>query len=158
MTANNPWDAALARIETKVNRHSFYTWFKPTGFAGVVGNSIQVRVPDSMFREWLLKHYSAVITEALAEVQPEGLTVEFVTDPGGPESPEPTAGATTADSVNFAVPVGPGLNPRYTFDTFVVGSSNQFARSRVPRRRGSSIPLLQPAVHLRRRRSRQDAL
>ena len=32
MSGTNIWDAVLARIETKVNRHSFYTWFKPTAF------------------------------------------------------------------------------------------------------------------------------
>jgi len=34
MTGSNVWDQVLSRIETKVNRHIFYTWFKPTSFVG----------------------------------------------------------------------------------------------------------------------------
>ena len=63
------WDQILSRIETKVNRHSFYTWFKPTSFVADGGNSITVRVPNPLFKDWLTKHYSVVLSEALAEVR-----------------------------------------------------------------------------------------
>ena len=43
----NIWDQLLGRIETKVNRHSFYTWFKPTSLVADGGGSIQVRVPNA---------------------------------------------------------------------------------------------------------------
>ena len=62
------WDQILTRIETKVNRHSFYTWFKPTAFVADGGTSITVRVPNSLFKDWLTKHYSVVLSEALVEV------------------------------------------------------------------------------------------
>ena len=65
----NLWDQILARIETKVNRHSFYTWFKPTSFISEDAASITVRVPNNLFKEWLTKHYSGVIAESLAEVK-----------------------------------------------------------------------------------------
>jgi chromosomal replication initiation ATPase DnaA len=61
----NIWDRVLSRIETKVNRHSFYTWFKPTSFVSDDGEAIRVRVPNVLFRDWLTKHYSVVLTEAL---------------------------------------------------------------------------------------------
>ena len=72
MTASNIWDQVLARIETKVNRHSFYTWFKPTAFVAERDGAIRVRVPNALFRDWLTKHYAAVIEEALTEVQRPG--------------------------------------------------------------------------------------
>ena len=62
------WDQVLGRIETKVNRHSFYTWFKPTSFVAEGNNAITVRVPNQLFKDWLTKHYSLVLTEALAGV------------------------------------------------------------------------------------------
>ena len=65
----NTWDQVLARVETKVNRHSFYTWFKPTSFIAEDGVSISVRVPNTLFKEWLTKHYAGVIAEALGECQ-----------------------------------------------------------------------------------------
>ena len=129
----NLWEQILARVETKVNRHSFYTWFKPTTFIGADSRTISVRVPNPLFKDWLTKHYTGVIAEALGEVQKEGLDVNFVAEPqaegslvaiGGEESPPLETEAT------LAVQPGPaGLNPRYTFDTFIVGSSNQFAHA-----------------------------
>src|SRR5688572_30974150 len=89
MTGSNIWDQVLARIETKVNRHSFYTWFKPTAFVADREGAIRVRVPNALFRDWLTKHYAAVIDEALAEVQRPGSPVTFVTeDMGEPLVPE----------------------------------------------------------------------
>ena len=59
----NLWDEILARIETKVNRHSFYTWFKPTSFLALDATSVRVRVPNALFRDWLVKHYSGVMAK-----------------------------------------------------------------------------------------------
>ena len=63
------WDQILARIETKVNRHSFYTWFRPTTLVSDGGSALTIRVPNPLFKDWLTKHYSVVLSEALAEVR-----------------------------------------------------------------------------------------
>src|SRR5215467_10625195 len=76
----NLWEQVLARVETKVNRHSFYTWFKPTSFVGEDRSTVTVRVPNALVKDWLTKHYSAVITEAMTEVKRSGLAVNFVSD------------------------------------------------------------------------------
>ena len=129
------WDLVLARIETKVNRHSYYTWFKPTAFVSDSGQVITVRVPDALVKDWLTKHYSSVLLEALQDVDRVGTAISFLTDSqlvsfentdhGGVDvsaSPEADLAATKAAGTS-------GLNPRYTFDTFIVGSSNQFAHA-----------------------------
>ena len=125
------WDQILSRVETKVNRHSFYTWFKPTAFVADGGSSITVRVPNALFKDWLTKHYSVVLSEALTEVRRSGAALVFVAE-GGNAAPssreEPAAIDTTAD-VADAVATGGFLNSRYTFDTFIVGPSNQFAHA-----------------------------
>jgi chromosomal replication initiator protein len=128
----NVWDQILARIETKVNRHSFYTWFKPTSFVSDDGPSVTVRVPNALFKDWLTKHYSTVINEALGEVHRGSLTINFVPDatPDGAIvalSPDETAVLQAAAPPPLPGPAG--LNPRYTFNTFIVGSSNQFAHA-----------------------------
>jgi chromosomal replication initiator protein len=130
MIASNIWDLVLTRIETKVNRHSFYTWFKPTAFIAEGGNGIRVRVPNVLFRDWLTKHYSAVIDEALAEVQRAGARVEFATDdaPEAPVAAPPPTSDAEADVDEGADDLGI-LSPRYSFDTFIVGPSNQFAHA-----------------------------
>src|SRR5215210_2268793 len=76
----NLWDEILARIETKVNRHSFYTWFRPTTFVSEDRTSVTVRVPNALFKDWLTKHYSAVITEATSELKRPNLSIAFVSD------------------------------------------------------------------------------
>jgi hypothetical protein len=50
------WDQILARIETKVNRHSFYTWFRPTALLADGGSQLTIRVPNPLFKDWLTKH------------------------------------------------------------------------------------------------------
>ena len=76
----NLWDQILARVETKVNRHSFYTWFKPTSFVAEDAAAVTVRVPNALFKDWLTKHYSGVISEAMAEVNQQALDVNFVAE------------------------------------------------------------------------------
>src|ERR1700704_551745 len=76
----NLWDEILARIETKVNRHSFYTWFRPTTFIREDGTSVSVRVPNALFKDWLTKHFSGAIPEAMTELRRGNLSVTFVAD------------------------------------------------------------------------------
>jgi len=130
------WDDILARIETKVNRHSFYTWFRPTSFVAEDRLSVTVRVPNPLFKDWLTKHYAGVIAEAMTEVQRPNLALNFVADPQAdiamiPLSPDEAAALESGPPAAVPAPLpGPaGLNPRYTFDTFIVGSSNQFAHA-----------------------------
>jgi chromosomal replication initiator protein len=133
MSGSNIWEQVLSCLETKVNRHSFLTWFKPTAFVADRGQTVQVRVPNPLFRDWLVKHYAAVVDEAMAEVGRGAAAVEFVVEdvlPAAgaplPQPPEEPAGA----PVNQPEITSPaGLNPRYAFDTFIVGPSNQFAHA-----------------------------
>jgi len=133
--ASSIWDQVLSRIETKVNRHSFYTWFKPTSFISDNAGSINVRVPNQLFKDWLTKHYSVVIAEALAEVSRAGTVVVFMAEGTTVEEPPvELVAATEAFALeppqNSQPATSPGgLNPRYTFDTFIVGPSNQFAHA-----------------------------
>jgi chromosomal replication initiator protein len=144
----NIWEQVLARVEGKVGRHSFYTWFRPTTFLSEDRSSITVSVPNSMFIDWLPRHYSPVLAEALAEVKRPGVTVNFVAESSADAppiqlGPNETAASEQPGTVTYPSAVSSnamhdasgaqgavvGLNPRYTFDTFIVGSSNQFAHA-----------------------------
>src|SRR4026208_1675183 len=118
----NLWDEILARIETKVNRHSFYTWFRPTTFVAEDQASVTVRVPNALFKDWLTKHYATVITEATAELRRPQLVVTFIAEPQGDVATIPPGAEEVATlesgSASSAQPGTAGLNPRYTFDTF----------------------------------------
>jgi chromosomal replication initiator protein len=132
----NPWEEILARIESKVNRHSFYTWFKPTTFVAENTGAIIVRVPNPLFTDWLTKHYSGVIREAMGELKRSALSVSFVAELSGDSTPTPLSAEDNRVAIGSpemplpeAAAGSAGLNPRYTFDTFIVGSSNQFAHA-----------------------------
>ena len=118
----NLWDDVLARVESKVNRHSFATWFRPTTSLGLQGSTLHVRVPNAQFKDWLAKNYHSVITEALEELGRAEVHVLFDCEPDALLSADMPA-------TDKETPTLAPLNPKYTFESFVVGSSNQFARA-----------------------------
>jgi chromosomal replication initiator protein len=120
----NLWDDVLARVESKVNRHSFATWFRPTRFENIDGAQMRIRVPNAHFKEWLAKNYQGVITEALQDLGRPEMNVVFDCEPE-PSAPPQQESAGNGDRDGL----GAALNPKYTFDSFVVGSSNQFAHA-----------------------------
>lgn len=134
------WDQVLSRIEDQVGRHSFSTWFKPTTLLADGGHTLSIRVPNLLFVEWLPKHYSVVLAEAMRDVgRPEAKLV-FVPDAASQAGSAPVAIVPAEQpgppqpSIRVANPEPEPLRagsliPRYTFDTFIVGPSNQFAHA-----------------------------
>ena len=140
------WDQVLSRIEDQVGRHSFSTWFKPTSLLSDDGQTLSIRVPNLLFVEWLPKHYSVVLAEAVREAGRPDAKLVFVPDaaagarrgveaargsegPDGPRSAETPAPHVTVTNNEPEPFRAGGLIPRYTFDTFIVGPSNQFAHA-----------------------------
>ena len=132
------WDQILSRIETKVNRHSFYTWFKPTSFVARrrrFHHASGSRTSSS--RTGSTKHYSVVLSEALDRSPASGSrrscsSPEGVAAPGaaaGRRSPPAATERPEAAGRRQPPTALGGLNQRYTFDTFIVGPSNQFAHA-----------------------------
>ena len=126
--SGNIWNHILARIETKVNRHSFYTWFKPTSFLEDEGQIVTVQVPNDLFRDWLTKHYADVIGEAVDELNRHGTVISFVTATAT-SAPSISTPPPTSDPASHRPQTVAPLNQRYTFSKFVVGPSNQFAHA-----------------------------
>ena len=131
MSGSSIWDQVLDRIESKVGRHPFHTWFKPTSLLEDAGRQLLVRVPNLLFTEWLSKHYSMVLAEALRDVGRPDVELLFVPDDevGALPSPGVAAGRKPDEPPMVLPPAPAGLNPRYSFDTFIVGPSNQFAHA-----------------------------
>jgi chromosomal replication initiator protein len=140
------WDQVLTRIEDQVGKHSFSTWFKPTTLLADGGRSLSISVPNLLFVEWLPKHYSVVLAEALRDVGRPDVQLVFVPETAAsrvgtasvlpeiarasPGQPRITEVPDANDDGVSPVPQRAGsLIPRYTFDTFIVGPSNQFAHA-----------------------------
>jgi chromosomal replication initiator protein len=153
VSAVNPWIRILSALEKKVIRQSFDTWFKPTRFSHVNGRTLYVRVPTPEFQH-IGDKYADLIQEAVDANALELDDVVFVTaeeDPSVPpvredggfapvstHSPHAANGQRNQQQrSNGALPRQQGfdwntaaqLNPRYTFDCFVIGGGNQFARA-----------------------------
>ena len=126
--SSNLWDEILARIENKVSRYIFHTWFKPTKFLDNDDHAITVLVPNDGFRQWLTRHYAGVIKEAADELGRPGTTISLITDDSAP-NPADSEGA-ASPRLPAAAPGPPAQHQqRYTFEEFVVGPSNQFAHA-----------------------------
>jgi chromosomal replication initiator protein len=123
----NVWDKILQHMERRVNAHSFSTWFRPTRLESTENGHILIRVPTPIFRKRLTQTYGDLLQAVLIEVGQADTQIDFIcseSDSGSASATAPPAQAKLDfDSANHQ------LNPRYTFETFVVGSSNQFAHA-----------------------------
>jgi chromosomal replication initiator protein len=135
--APNPWLRILDALEKKINRHSYDTWLKPTRYSHSSGGVLFVRVPNAEFRQ-VQDKYADLIQEALDNLGLEYQDVQFVAPDDGPSatpvrhdgglSHQPIAASHPSQS-RFDWDGAAQLNPRYTFDAFVIGSGNQFAHA-----------------------------
>jgi chromosomal replication initiator protein len=136
------WKSVLSRLETRLDPHTFNTWLRPTALAWQDDTALHVSVPNDVFRDWLRDNYSDLIRDALAELTGGPLAVEFTTGTTSPQRELPTTSANTAtvdvssdvpleSAVPFeeSGPVSGPLNSKYTFESFVVGASNQLAHA-----------------------------
>jgi chromosomal replication initiator protein len=129
----NPWTRILDALEKKINRHSYDTWLKPTKFSHTSGGILFVRVPGADFLRAGDK-YADLIQEAIDNLGLELQDVKFVTPEDDPAAtPVRHDGGLTAggagSQARFDWDGAAQLNPRYTFDAFVIGSGNQFAHA-----------------------------
>src|SRR6201993_4399301 len=132
----NPWTRILDALEKKINRHSYDTWLKPTRYSHASGGILFVRVPTVEFRHAGDK-YADLIQEAIDNLGLGFNDVKFVTPEDDPAATPVrhdgglSAGPVTANpsQSRFDWDGAAQLNPRYTFDAFVIGSGNQFAHA-----------------------------
>jgi chromosomal replication initiator protein len=130
------WSDVLDVIRSELNTPTFKTWFEHTSPVEIAGDSLVVAVQNEFAREWLDSRYSGLLRSALFEVMGREVTVSFTVPadamvvPGGgqarapePEGEEAPERATPSRSDNGQ------LSPKYTFDSYVIGASNQFAHA-----------------------------
>jgi len=127
----NLWEQVLRKIEPKLNDQVFDTWLKPTHQVSMTEDILEVEVPSSFFAEWISSHYLPMLRDSLSEIHPGDLAIRFK---ARPEEEDVVLDAPTERFLRRrpAAALSPGagtLNPRYTFESFVVSSSNQFAHA-----------------------------
>jgi len=117
------WNQTLDLIEKKVSGPSFETWLKDTEAVNYIGDTLIVGVPTDFVKEWLDNRYAQLIRDVLNEITGLNLKVNFIV---GTEIPVVETRNTKSyrDEV-----ISAQLNPKYTFESFVIGNSNRFAHA-----------------------------
>ena len=122
------WTRLLASASQKLAPAVMDSWVRPCRLLAVEGDHVRIGAPNRFSRDWVTQHHLDVLRQAAVEAlggQPRiTIVVDASITPAADDAPPPTPGGRPA-----AIGTAEGLNPRYTFDTFVVGSSNQFAQA-----------------------------
>jgi chromosomal replication initiator protein len=145
------WSALQSGIRTRVQPGQFETWFRRAALVHADDGILRIALQDKFSRGWLESHYREVIEAAAKEILGSPRRAEFVVDPEAlarplaalasgsrPEAPEerarahagptsPASGPTSTIDSGLLIASDLGLNPKYTFDNFVVGPCNRFA-------------------------------
>src|SRR3990167_3369360 len=135
------WEEALGQLREKLGKQNFETWIQPIRMRARDGAEITLEVPNKFFRDWLMEHFLTSIQETLSILSQQNVKLSVIVDQQLQKSraleKKPEREKPKPSRVN-------NLIPKYNFENFVVGASNQFAHAASP----AGGPL-QPVIHLR---------
>ncbi len=119
------WQRLLATLEGKLPDTALDSWLRPCRLAAIDGDILRVAAPNKFTRDWLTQHHVAALEAAARDVLGGAprVVIELDREPGR------AAPAPTAPSASAPAALTTGLSSRYTFQSFVVGNSNQFAQA-----------------------------
>lgn len=133
------WNSVLVEIELSVSKPNFNTWFKDTYISKQEDGVVLVNVPNNFVREWLVKKYNSFILRSLRNLSPSVRSLEYIVSKDEPKKKLQVE--TTAQNPTFGTSIGElplnefyinkedNLNPKYTFDSFIVGPFNELAHA-----------------------------
>jgi len=123
------WDEVLLVIKPQINDQSYSTWFEPIKAVSISDDILTVTIPSKFYSEWLEEHYHRLIYSALEEVLGSNARLEFIVNKSNGNGEEETQSLFPQRKQQFIKDKFAQFNSRYTFDTFVEGACNQFARA-----------------------------
>ena len=127
------WDGCIPELRARLSDGNFTAWFSQTRAASLDGETFVLAVPSQFVRDWIQSRYVDEMRTVLSEISGRPLAVALVADESLAPEMEPDAPAKTtqtADSPENRTGVETlGFHPKYTFDSFVIGSSNRFAHA-----------------------------
>jgi chromosomal replication initiator protein len=123
---SNFWDQIKSRIASKISPQDFQNWFMRTSFEGADGKILRVTVPDQVTKDWMEQEYAEEIRHSIRELHLEVDRIVYL--PGAAVFAAPAPSENGGLEPIFASASGQ-LNPKFRFDNYVVGSSNQFANA-----------------------------
>jgi chromosomal replication initiator protein len=132
MDTKELWNNVLLEIETSVSKANFATWFKETKISGFENGVIYLSVPNTFVQEWLTKKFHSLVLKLLRQSSESIHTLEYVIKEESKAKNQyiPTKQTSPTKELplsEYYVNKDDNLNPRYTFESFVVGPFNELA-------------------------------
>lgn len=122
------WNQTLGVLKQELSTRSFDIWIQPVRPVKLDASALTLEVPNPFFKEWIVEHYLSLIQSALARSSGRVLDLEVVVQKqpqAVPQTPEQSGQLVE----RFRTPQEASLNPKYTFESFVVGPANRFAHA-----------------------------
>jgi chromosomal replication initiator protein len=126
------WEYILSQVELSISSANFNTWFKTSAIVKIEDGIVFIGVPSPFFRDWYQKNFHKLLLKIVRDISIEFRNIEYmiVKDISRKQPKEPRTRREQTPELplnEFYINKSDNLNPRYTFDTFVVGSFNQVA-------------------------------
>ena len=126
----NLWDKILEYIKQEIGEQAFENWFTQAKLVSVTDNSIVIQVPSNFFKDWIYDHYRDILNISILKTLGKVLPVAFdIKEEPLQKTTSPLSQAQVAPPEKLVQKKPFYLNPKYTFEGFVVGSSNRFAHA-----------------------------
>lgn len=126
MDINNIWNSFLNRISKDLAPMLYETWFSETKLIELTGNLAKILVPMQVHKKHLKENYNDMVENIFNEITGSNFIFEYVTE-------EEIVQNVIIDTDSIGIPANKlfesNLEPKYTFDTFIVGESNKFAKA-----------------------------
>ncbi len=136
LSTQNVWDEVISSIQTKISKPSYETWLKETKLHHIDQNHLIIQVPNVFVRDWLENHYMELISYACQERLGKKFSCSFILPEqvnGNEIDEDPEEHQATGIRSSLGglakLPVLNNLNPKYTFESFVIGTANRFAHA-----------------------------
>jgi chromosomal replication initiator protein len=123
------WNQALIEVKERIGAQNYETWIKPIRFASRNKSEINLEVPNKFFRDWLTEHYLIQIEDVLSSLVKDRIRVVFEINEKLESRLTVDRGVKKEEKERERPPRNTNLIPKYTFDNFVIGASNQFAHA-----------------------------
>src|SRR4030095_16245109 len=129
VTADTQWADVADRLRGTLNTTTYRTWFGGAGGAELTDDTFVIGVPEHFTREWIEGHFLGFISAAVRDVTGRERRVVLTVKEPQPEATPSVTPPPRPSPHGTGTSPGVTMNPKYTFDSFVIGSSNRFAHA-----------------------------